>query len=479
MAFQKTFWSIILELAQNMKILYPLLLIALAISTSDVATADDSVKKIGDSIVDANALNLGDEKFGEVRFGKNINGCTFQQDAIATHAGYQYVGYYDGDRQVCIGRRKLPLGKWEVIRFDDYAFESNDSHNTISIGISPGNGTIHMAFDHHVHPLHYRVSKNEVATNPETTQWQASLFGPVVSELEKNKKIKITYPRFWQTPSGGLQICYRHRGSGNGSRMLVDYDPKTSSWSNTRQIDSSKGTYGKSRSRGSYPNGYTYGPKGNLHTTWVWRERPGSANHDLMYAYSKDQGKTWLNNDGDKLNGPAALHSPGITVVNINEAYGLGNDFGQAVDSAGRIHAVVRHCNDGSLKAAGSKPGEVRFGPTAARRYYHYFRKANGKWETRILPGVAATRPKVFIDAADNVYLIFQKLGKLVIMGATASASWKDWKVMHTEPGLFSNEMLGDVYRWKDSAVLSIMVQERPKKNEPTTLRILDFQFGK
>lgn len=462
-----------------MKTYYLLLIVALVTSTSASILADVSVRKVGDSIVDSSTLNLGEKKYGEVRFGRTINGCTFQQDAIATHAGYQYVGYYDGDRQVCIGRRKLPLGKWEVIRFADYEFKSNDSHNTISIGICPADGTIHMAFDHHVHSLHYRVSKNGVATNPETTKWQASVFGPVLSELEKNKPIKVTYPRFWQTPNGGLQVCYRHRGSGNGSRMLVDYDPKSSSWSNTRQLDSSKGTYGKSHSRGSYPNGYTYGPKGNLHTTWVWREGPGTANHDLMYAYSEDQGKTWLNNAGDKLNGPAALNSPGITVVAINEAYGLGNDFGQAVDSAGRIHAVVRHCDDESLKAAGRKPGEVRFGPTAARRYYHYYRKADGTWETRVLPGVAATRPKVFIDASDNVYLIFQKFGKLIIMGATASASWKDWKVMHTEPGIFSNEMLGDVYRWRDAAVLSVMVQESPKKgHHPTALRILDFKFG-
>ncbi len=256
------------------------------------------------------------------------------------------------------------------------------------------------------------------------------------------------------------------------------YDPKTSSWLDTRQIDSSKGSYGKSRSRCSYPNGYTYGPKGNLHTTWVWREGAGSANHDLMYSYSKDGGITWLNNNGEKLAGPAAVNSPGITVVTITEAYGLMNTHGQAVDSKACIHTVIWHCNDESLKAAGSKPGKVRFGLPAARRYFHYFRKADGTWQTRVLPGVAGGRPKVFIDEADNAYLIFQKAGDLVIMGAKASTLWKDWKVMHTERGPFNNEKLGDFYRWKRSAVLSVLVQESPEKDhEPTPLRILDFQF--
>lgn len=446
---------------------------------NQVSVAEISVKKVGDSIVDSKALNLGDKKYGIVKFGTKINGCSFQQDAMVSHAGYQYIGYYDGDRNVCIARRKLPLGEWETIRFDDYNFESNDSHNTISIGISPANGTIHMAFDHHVHPLHYRVSKNGAATNPETTRWEAALFSPVISELEKNKQIKISYPRFWQTPDGGLQICYRIAGSGNGQRMMVDYDPKNNKWHSTRQIDSKMGTYGKSSSRGSYPNGYTYGPKGNLHTTWVWREGSGSANHDLMYAYSENNGKTWLNNDGKKINGPASIKTPGIIVVPINEAYGMVNTHGQDVDSAGNLHTVVRHCDDESLAAAGSKPGEVRFGLTAARRYFHYFRSADGKWETRKLPGVAASRPKVLIDKEDNTYLIFQQQGKLVIMAATAASSWKDWKVIHTENGSFGNEMLADYYRWKSSGILSVLVQDKPKSgHEPSTLRIVDFKIN-
>ena len=134
------------------------LLVVLVFVTSDVAMAQSRVKKIGDSILDASALNLGEEKYGEVRFAKRINGLSFQQDAMVTHAGYQYVGYYDGDRQVCIARRKLSLGAWEVIRLDDYAFKSNDAHNTISIGVCPADGTIHISFDHHIHPLNYRVS---------------------------------------------------------------------------------------------------------------------------------------------------------------------------------------------------------------------------------------------------------------------------------------------------------------------------------
>jgi hypothetical protein len=449
---------------------------------SGSALADFLVKKTGDSTVDPKALTI---KGG---FGQSINGLSFQQDAVATHGDHQYVGYYDGERHVCMARRKLPAGEWEIIRFKDYDFKSNDAHNTISIGICPKDGTIHLAFDHHGHPLHYRVSRKDAATRPQAAKWDASLFGPITAEMEEGKPIRITYPRFWQTPDGGLQFCYRRGGSGNGDRMLVDYDAKLGTWVSTRQIDSRKGVFsdakGKSGSRCSYPNGYDYGPHGKLHTTWVWREGSQGANHDLVYVYSEDRGNTWRNNAGRKLEEPPSVNSPGVTVANIGSEYGLVNTHGQAVDSEGRIHVVMRHCTDESLKSAGSKPGKDRWGTAEARRYHHYWRDKNGKWEHRELPGVAGNRPKLFIDKNDNAYLIFRSAdlfvqsGDLVIAAATVDSKWTDWKVIHTEEGHFLNEMLGDPYRWQMNGILSIMAQGAPTKaHEPTSLRILDFTF--
>jgi len=458
--------------------------IVLAASSSG-GLADFRVARTGDGIVDARALTI---KGG---FGQGINGLAFQQDALTTHKRHQYVGYYDAERQVCLARRKLPDGKWEIVRFKDYDFKSNDAHNTISIGICPNDGTIHMAFDHHVHPLHYRVSRKGAATNPQTVKWDASLFGAVTSELEKGKPVRITYPRFWRTPTGGLQFCYRRGGSGNGDRMLVDYDGKTGKWAGTRQIDSGKGrfsdTMGKSRSRCSYPNGYDYGPRGRLHATWVWRESSQGANHDLMYSYSEDGGKTWLNNNGETLSGPPSVTSPGVKVVDIGRKYGLMNTHGQAVDSRCRVHAVMWHCSDASLKDAGSKPGEKRWGPPAARRYNHYWRDPTGVWRHAELPGAVGTRPKIFIDAEDNAYAIYRNSwsrgiffpkGSMIIAGATAKSAWKDWKTIHVEKGPFGNEMLFDYYRWKQDKILSVMVQTSPKKpHAATPLRILDFRL--
>ena len=455
-------------------------------------------EKIADSEVDPLALTI------DGRFGQSINGQAFQQDAVASHGEYQYVAYYDSNRQVCIARRKLPHGDWQVIRFYDYKFENDDAHNTISIGISPADGTLHMAFDHHVHPLHYRVSKKGVATNPDTIKWQASLFSPIrdtLNEFGRSEKIlDVTYPRFFQTPSGGLQLRYRRGGSGDGDNMLVEYDADSGAWSHYWQIDSGAGVYeddlNESPRRNAYTNGYDYGPDGNLHTTWVWRENNGNGNagnHDLMYAYSENGGRSWVNNDGQDLKRPPYVHSPDITVAKIGRRYGLMNTHGQGVDSLGRIHVVMWHSSDESLEKAGSEPGEYRWGPADARRYHHYWRSKNAEWKHTELPMVAGNRPKIFIDKSDNIFLIYGKpqafskmaygiyfkTGDLVIAAATAKSSWSDWQIIHTEIGPFGNEMLGDFYRWKSSSILSVMVQNAPKETStPTPLRILDFSFS-
>jgi hypothetical protein len=444
------------------------LLLMVALSTS--CTHDLKITRTVETMVDPMALTLDGS-----RWGMAINGKSFQQDALITHKGYQYLAYYDARRNVCLTRRKLPAGPWETIRFTDYLFESNDAHNTISMGICPNDGTIHLAFDHHGHPLHYRVSPKGVATTPETLSWDTSLFSPVTDELEEGKPIRITYPRFFQAPDGELQFCYRRGGSGNGDRMLVDYDSGSGIWTNTRQIDSGKGEFeddlGKSSTRCSYPNGYTYGPNGRLHTTWVWRETGSDPNHDLVYVYSEDKGRTWLNSEGHEINGPPGIESPGIRVVDIPRSLGLMNTHGQAVDSKGRIHAVVWHSTEETLLAEGSKPGEHRWGVDNAKRYHHYWRDESGSWEHLELPWISGNRPKLFIDRKDNAYLIYGKEENLEIAAATANSGYEDWKVIHMEQGPFVNEMLGDPYRWEREGILSVLVQESPENpTEPTPL---------
>mgnify|MGYP001103807243 CR=1 FL=1 len=363
----------------------------------------------------------------------------------------------------------------------------------ISLGICAKDGTIHLAFDHHVTSLHYRVSRAGAATHPEETAWVASLFGPVRSELEAGKPIVITYPRFWSTPAGGLQFHYRRGGSGNGDNMLVDYQPEQGAWSNTRAIDSRAGEYrddmGSSSHRNAYPNGYDYDSTGRLHATWVWRESAVGVNHDLCYDYSDDGGNTWFNDFGQPIQGPASIDTPFLTVERIGLRQGLMNNQAQAVDSRNRVHVVMWHSSTTTTPTA--KGGEL-LGPPADRRFHHYWREAPGVWHDEVIPCEAGSRPRMYVDDHDDLFLVYGRLhadkalaggyyapSDLVIATASARERWRDWSIVTEEKGPFINEMLADPARWKSDRILSVFVQEKPKSpGEPSPLRIIDYRPG-
>jgi hypothetical protein len=95
-----------------------------------------------------------------------INANSFQQNAITAVNGWQYVAFYTEDksdesggcyvnlsrRQVHLAERAGEAEEWETLVFRDYEQTHDDGHNTISIGVCKGDGTIHVAFDHHCDP---------------------------------------------------------------------------------------------------------------------------------------------------------------------------------------------------------------------------------------------------------------------------------------------------------------------------------------
>jgi hypothetical protein len=90
----------------------------------------------------------------------------------------------------------------------------------------------------------------------------------------------------------------------------------------------------------------------------------------------------------------------------------------------------------------------------------------------------------VFVDRDDNVLLIYRgseqyrRKGPLIIAAASAASEWTDWRIVYEEAGPFVNEMLGDPYRFRQTGILSIPVQDAPAaEHQPTELRVLDFEI--
>lgn len=439
-----------------------------------------AISSVSDSTVDVAALTLTDA----ASYGRWINNRVFQQDILTSHGNRQYLAYYNEDRHVCLARRELPAGTWEIIEFTDYTMTSVDSHNVVSLGFATGDGTLHLAFDHHVDNLHYRKS---VPGALDAATWDASLFGPVTNQLVPGSVVSgLTYPRFVQMPNGDLLFCYRTGYPGGGDRLIRHYDSSTGQWSGATTAVSRSGsftdTYGSSSSRSGYVNTLGYGPGGRLHLTWVWREQAGGIggagdNHDLMYLYSDDDGNSWVTGNGTPIAGGGRVDTPGITAVSIPRGLGLANSSGQEVDSKGRVHVILRHCTDASLAEAGSYRGEVTFGAVAARRLFHYWRDVDNIWYRNELPILPGSRSAALVSDPDNNLLYAHlRANTLQILLATESNNWTDWAVIHSETFTSSADVLTDKNFWKSHGILSLPYQRTPATwSSPSTISVMDF----
>jgi BNR repeat-containing family member len=354
-----------------------------------------------------------------------MNGESFQQDGITTFAGWQYAAFWDESGYVNVSRRKLPSGAWQNVRLTDYATTSTDSHNTISIGISSQDGTLHLAFDMHSSVLRYRRSIAGLATSPDTATWAAGSFGAVQSTLTGSAMPTMTYPQFLRAPGDRLQLAIRTGTSGSGDEVLYEY--AGGAWSYVgRFID------GTTAGNNAYLFGIEYDGTDLLHVTWTVRETPdASTNHDIYYAYSKDSGRTWRNNAGTVVattgSNPLISDAASLKVWSIGQNRGLINQESQVVDDAGVVH---------------------------------YWRdKASKTWHQTYTPFLErSSRGDIAADTAGNLYVASgdSTTHKLHIQTASQASGWTDWALRYTSGAVYFSDPLVDHERLRTLGVLSI-----------------------
>lgn len=389
-------------------------------------------------------------------YNTNINGVSFQQDALVTYNGYQYLVYWSLNRHVALGRKALPDGTWETFELTDYQFQTSDAHYDISLGISPRDGSLHLSFDQWSSEFRYRKSVNGVASNPQNFAWNRQLFGEVRNNLNGAALTPTTYPRFVTSPSGKLLLLLRHGISGTGDSFLYEYDGSTGQWTTLGKLMD-----GLATDVSAYFNGIHYDKNGRLHASWTWRETPDAAsNHDLHYIYSDDEGRTWFNNAGQHIatvgSRPINENTSGIKIWDVGQNRGLINQEAQAVDAQGRISLLMSHMRDNA-------PSLTDFREARLRSYvYHYMRDLNGQWSRRELPGSSFSydRNKIAVDAGNNLYAIINRDG---IYRATPQNNWNDWQLLQplTDQSLFAEVQL-DRQRLQDQGILSFVTLATP-----------------
>lgn len=388
------------------------------------------------------------------------NFVSFQQNAIMTYNGYQYITYWNKTGQVCIARKQVPEGIWEQLILTDYTSPHplNDNHYNISMGICENDGTIHLSFDHHNDELKYRVSIAGIAKEPQTADWSASSFKAVQNYLENGVILNeskfpgaITYPRFVSKPNGDLLFECRTGWSGDGNSHLWEYSGKTQIWTYIGEYlhGRSDGMPGGYVNNCGYINGLHYTPGGDrLHVSLVWRDSPdANTNHDVCYAYSDDDGRTWYNTNGKRIGTTGSsnvsnvlnFYSEGFKILSIGQNRGLINQEGQAVDSKGGIHILQSCMKEGTFGSSWIDRRRKAF-------MRHIYQDENGNWKNDVIAESRIDRGDIAVDAFDNLYVLGPDYR---VYWSRASEKWETWYDFDLSQdgkavaeGLFDREML-------------------------------------
>ena len=414
-----------------------------------------------------------------------VNTVIFRHHGLVTRGPYQFCAYYDEKSQMVFVRRDLRDDSTVVHRMPG-TYNTRDAHNAISLGIDP-DGYLHLAYDHHGHPLRYKRSLEPLRVDG----WTDVL--SMTGEFEN----RVTYPYFVMSPSGPdddehsgeFYFLYRHGGSGNGDVCLKAYDPSTQTWSD-RALRFVKGMEQKPWTSNAYWNHPAFDSRGRMHLTWVWRANSGAPpgglvnNINVGYACTPDGGKTWLTSRGLELPLPMTQVNSEV-ICAIPPGSNQINQCSSAVDSQDRLH-VVAYADD----------------PDGIPQYYHLW--FDGRvWKldfvTRrtadfTLAGGGALqipfcRPEIVIDREDRIYVIYRgdlTKDRLVaqrldppgyVAPGTVIELW-DQNLGHMEPVV-------DRIRWSRDGILSMMVQKnyQPNHDVPTDVpaepvHIVDWRFG-
>lgn len=464
------------------------------------ATGFATVTLVRDEILSSNATAVKS-------YDTNVNVSSFRQHGLLCFGGYQFVAWYNGNaRNAIVARRTfdaktLEAGAW-VWAYVNFKLASGaDSHNVISMGISESDGCLHVAIGQHGDQLYYIRSVAAAVTG---ATWDNSVFGGTGSAdtgaaapsagmpSYPAPTDNVTYPYFISPDAKTLQLAYRTGSSGDGEMQLAEYSADGGAWTYVGPFTSATGSYTQngvtSSSRNAYPHGFTYDGAGRLHMAFTWREDLNTSfiahcadainNHDTLYIYSDDRGRTWKNNAGTTVadtasKKTASVSTAGLVVDPLPVGRDMMNQETQITDHDNLFHAVISYIPDPYQPDCATDRTQAQ--------PFHLWRAADGTWtKTQIKLGgqdvnQGYDRSKVFVDASNNVYVV---LPDLRVVGASAAKQWADWQLLWDGRGRGNyGEAIIDVSLTRAASGVSILYM---KDTSSTTgeLHVLDLRVS-
>ncbi len=384
----------------------------------------------------------------------SVNTTIFRVSALASSGKHQYVTYYDGEGRVVVGKRDADGGGPWKLATTPASGNVRDAHNGTVLGVS-ADGYVHLSYDHHGHPLRYRVS-----ARPE----EAAAFGPQQPMTGKTEG-RVTYPQFVAAPDGALYFFYRDGASGNGRLCLNRYDPAPKAWKALHHPLVDGVTPGKAVSN-PYWWRPAFGPKGDLHLAWCWRDSGDArTNHDLCYACSADGGRTWRRSDG-------TLQPTPITPENAEVAdpvptgSNLINQCSSAVDGQGRPHLAHYHNDENGVPQYMHlwHDGKRWRRNTVSRRKTPFSLSGGGSLRIPI------SRPEIAVARDGAVYLVTrdEELGGGIRLYRSDGdySGWTATDILREDLG--SWEPSYDLARFRRTGILSLFVLATQQGNHET-----------
>ena len=199
--------------------------------------------------------------------------------------------------------------------------------------------------------------------------------------------------------------------------------------------------------------------RGRWHISWTWRESPDVAsNHDVVYAYSDDEGRTWRRSSGEAYTLPITA-ATGEVAWPVPQGSELINQTSMTVDPGG--HPIVATY----WRAEGEEVPQFRLVWHDGERWRMSevgrrtlpFRLSGGG--TKRIP---VSRPQVIAGRDGAVHVVFrdEERGGGITVATSRSPSRNDWVLrdVHEKPvGLW--EPSYDPTAWRDENRLFLFHQ--------------------
>ncbi len=391
----------------------------------------------------------------------SVNTAIFRNNSLVTHGCEQYICFYDAEGYLVLGKRNLTENEW-TLRRSQYKGNVKDAHNIISLMVD-GDGYLHVAFDHHGHPLNYCRSVAPYSL-------QLGDKEPMTGTDEHN----VTYPEFYRLAEGNLLFAYRSGASGRGNLVLNRYDVKARQWSRVQDV-----LIDGENQRNAYWQLYV-DEQGTIHLSWVWRESwLVETNHDLCYARSRDNGVTWEKSNGQKYTLPIRLENAEYA-CRIPQNSELINQTSMSADEKGHPY-IATYWRDADSDIPQYRlvwhDGQTWHNQQVSQRKTPFSLKGGG---TKMIP---IARPRLVIDG-QMIYYLFRdaERGSKVSLAYTNQLSKGIWQTSDlTNFSVEAWEPSHDTELWKSRKQLHLFVQtayqgdgERTVKADPSTIFVLE-----